>query len=128
MDVRPLRGALGAEIFGVDLVQPLDDAIIAPIRSALLEHLMVVFREQRLIPEQQSNFARRCGPLPRFAYTSSRAVPGHPDVLRVVKEREDRKVSGELLHADVTFLEKSVLGSLLYAIKTPKRGGDSIRE
>src|SRR5262245_19140651 len=126
MDVRPLTGALGAEIFGVDLAQPLDDSIIASIRAALLKHLMVVFRDQHLTPEQQANLARRFGPLHTFAYTAARAIPGHPEVLRVVKEKEDRKVFGELWHADVTFLEKPVLGSMLYAIETPKEGGDTL--
>src|SRR5262249_41817515 len=115
MDVRPLTGALGAEIFDIDLAQPLDDRTLASIRAALLNHLMVVFRDQRLTPEQQASFARRFGPLHTFAYTAARALPGHPEVLRVVKEKEDRKVFGELWHADVTFLEKPVLGSMLYA-------------
>lgn len=126
MDVRPLPGALGAEIFGVDLSAPLDDGTIAAIRSALLDHLLVVFRDQHLTVERHAAFARRFGPLHRFAYTAAQALPGHPDVLRVVKEKEDRKVFGELWHADVTFLEKPVLGSMLHAIETPQEGGDTL--
>jgi taurine dioxygenase len=126
MDIRPLTGALGAEIFGVDLATPLDDRTVAAIRSALLEYLVIVFRDQRLTPEQHAGFARRFGPLHSFAYTAARALEGHPEVLRVVKEKEDRKVFGELWHADVTFLEKPVLGSILHAIETPKQGGDTL--
>jgi len=126
MEVRPLTGALGAEIFGIDLGQPLDDRTIVAIRSALLEHLLVVFRDQTLTPAQQADFARRFGPLHTFAYTAARALPGHPEVLRVVKEKEDRKVFGELWHADVTFLETPVLGSILHAIETPATGGDTL--
>jgi taurine dioxygenase len=126
MDIRPLPGALGAEIFGVDLSAPLDDGTIAAIRAALLDHLMVVFRDQRLAVDQHAAFAKRVGPLHSFANTAAQALPGHPEVLRVVKEKEDRKVFGELWHADVTFLEKPVLGSMLYAIETPKAGGDTL--
>ena len=126
MDIRPLTGALGAEIFGADLAAPLDDRAIVEIRAALLEHLVIVFRDQRLTPEQHAAFARRFGPLHSFAYTAAQALEGHPEVLRVVKEKEDRKVFGELWHADVTFLEKPVLGSILHAIETPKQGGDTL--
>jgi taurine dioxygenase len=126
MEVRPLTGALGAEIYGVDLAAPLDDRTIAAIRSALLEHLLVVFRDQRLTPAQHAAFAQRFGPLHTFAYTAARALPGYPEVLRVVKEKEDRKVFGELWHADVTFLETPVLGSILHAIETPATGGDTL--
>ena len=126
MDVRPLTGALGAEISGVDLATPLEDGAVAAIRSALLEHLVIVFRDQRLTPGQHLAFARRFGPLHRFAYTAACALPDHLEVLRVVKEKEDRKVFGELWHADVTFLEKPVLGSILHAIEVPKQGGDTL--
>jgi len=126
MEVRPLTGALGAEISGVDLAAPLEQGTIAAIRAVLLEHLVIVFRDQRLTPEQHVAFARRFGPLHSFAYTAARALPHHPEVLRVVKEKEDRKVFGELWHADVTFLEKPVLGSILYAIETPQHGGDTL--
>jgi len=126
MDIRPLTGALGAEIFGVDLAAPLEDRIVAAIRSALLEHLVIVFRDQRLTPDQHAVFARRFGPLHTFAYTAARALERHPEILRVVKEKEDRKVFGELWHADVTFLERPVLGSILHAIETPKQGGDTL--
>jgi taurine dioxygenase len=47
-------------------------------------------------------------------------------VLRVVKEKEDRRVFGEKWHSDVTFLERPVLGSVLYAIETPQKGGDTL--
>ena len=44
--VRPIAGALGAEIGGVDLSTELDDAVIAEIRQAWLDHLVIFFRDQ----------------------------------------------------------------------------------
>ena len=44
--VEPIAGALGAEISGVDLASDLDDAVVAEIRRAWLEHLVVFFRDQ----------------------------------------------------------------------------------
>jgi taurine dioxygenase len=43
-DVRRIAGALGAELAGVDLSGPLDDAVIAEIRRALLDHQLIFFR------------------------------------------------------------------------------------
>jgi taurine dioxygenase len=126
MKIRPLTGALGAEIFGVDLSTSLDASAISAIRSALLEHMVIIFRDQRLTPEQHMAFARKFGPLHVHPYISAKPISGHPEVLRVVKEKEDRKVFGEKWHSDVSFLERPVLGSMLYAIETPPRGGDTL--
>ena len=44
--VHPIAGALGAEISGVDLRKPLDDATAASIRQAWLEHAVIFLREK----------------------------------------------------------------------------------
>src|SRR5690606_11394357 len=63
LDVRPIAGRIGAEIHGVDISQPLDDAAVAAIRAALLRHRVVFFRDQRLDHRSQIAFARRFGEL-----------------------------------------------------------------
>ena len=127
MRVVPARGgALGAEIFDVDLAQPQGGNAIAAIRQALLEHQVIVFRDQRLTVEQHKAFARNFGPLHVFKFQNAKQLPGHPDVLRVVKEADGRIVFGGQWHADVSFLPKPLLGSLLYALETPARGGDTL--
>src|SRR5216684_2621852 len=62
-DVSRVAGALGAEISGIDLARPLDDAVIAEIRRALLDHQVIFFRDQHLTPEQHLAFGRRFGDL-----------------------------------------------------------------
>ena len=59
LELRPLAGALGAEVFGVDLGQTLDADLIGAIRRAWLEHLVLFFRDQRLDADQYLAFARR---------------------------------------------------------------------
>ena len=49
LDIRPLSDALGAEIHGVDLSQPLDDATVAAIKDAWHEHIVLLFRDQDLL-------------------------------------------------------------------------------
>ena len=61
IEIRPLAGAIGAEIFGVDLSAPLDDATLAAIRRAWLDHLVIFFRDQDLPPAEFLAFARRFG-------------------------------------------------------------------
>ncbi|HEY3100640.1 MAG TPA: TauD/TfdA family dioxygenase, partial [Methylomirabilota bacterium] len=61
LDVQPTAGALGAEISGVDLGADLDDATIAEIRRALLEHCVIFFRDQEFDAEQHKRLARRFG-------------------------------------------------------------------
>ena len=61
--VSPLAGALGAEIFGVDLSRPLPAAAVAEIRRAFLDNVIVVFRDQDLTPESHKAFARNFGSL-----------------------------------------------------------------
>lgn len=63
LHVVPLSGSLGAEIGGIDLRSPLDEATVAGIRYALLEHRVLFFRAQFINPDQQIAFGRRFGEL-----------------------------------------------------------------
>ena len=125
IDVKPIAGALGAEIDGLDLGQPLDDETFGAVRQAFLDHQVIFLRDQTFTPESQIAFARRFGALDihRFA----EGLPDHPEVLPVVKEASDRSSNfGGMWHSDVTFYEEPVLGSVLYAIETPPYGGDTM--
>ena len=50
VEVRRLSSALGAEILGIDLAARLDEGTAAALRAALLEHIVIFFRDQRLSP------------------------------------------------------------------------------
>ena len=58
IDVKPVSGALGAEINGVDISAPLDAEVVSEIREALLNHLVIFFQNQHITPQQQLNFAK----------------------------------------------------------------------
>ena len=121
--VRPLSGALAAEIDGVDLAA-LDDDGFAKIRHALLDHQVIVFRHQHLTIEQQKAFGRRFGPLYVHPYLT--AVSGHPEVVEIVKEPGRAKNFGGSWHADLTYLERPMMGAVLYALDAPPSGGDTL--
>src|SRR5688572_2282325 len=126
IEVRPMAGALGADIHGVDLAQPLDDATFAEIERAFHDRLVLFFHDQRLTPEQHLAFSRRLGPLSRSPYIKHMAE--YPDIIAVLKEADERNIStfGNAWHSDFSFLEEPPLGSVLYAREVPDHGGDTL--
>ena len=124
LTIRKVAGALGAEISGVDLGADLPDEVIAQIRQAFVQHQVVFFRDQHLSPEQQLAFGRRFGPLNIHPYVAG--MEGHPEVMEIVKEPEDRVNFGGGWHSDMSFLEKPSIGSILYAVEIPEWGGDTL--
>jgi taurine dioxygenase len=121
---RPLAGSLGAEIDGVDLARPVDDDTFLAIRRAFLDHQVIFFRDQRLTPAHYKAFARRFGELCVHRYI--KGMEEHPEIMEIVREPTDEKVFAEGWHADVTYQECPVLGTMLYAQEVPPFGGDTL--
>ena len=124
IEVRPIATALGAEIHGVDISRPLDDETVAAIRRALLDHLVIFFRDQELTPDEHKAFAAQFGPLQIDEFVAGMA--GHPEIMEVIKEAGDEKNFAGRWHADVTFQEAPALGAVLYALEVPTVGGDTM--
>jgi len=122
--VRPVAGALGAEIEGVDLAQALPAAVVAEIRHAFLEHLVVFFHNQKLTPVQQLEFARRFGE--PMEYPQLKGLPECPLVTPVVKLEHERVNFGGVWHSDTAYLERPPMASMLYAVEIPPYGGDTL--
>jgi taurine dioxygenase len=119
-----VAGALGAEISGVDLSRDLPDETIAQIRKAFVEHQVIFFRDQEMTPAQQVAFGRRFGPLNIHPYVQGMA--GHPEVMEILKEPQDKVNFGGGWHSDMSFLEAPAIGSILYAVEIPDFGGDTL--
>lgn len=121
-----MAGALGADVAGVDLSPPLDDATFGAIERALHEYLVIFFHDQELTPEQHLALTRRFGPISRSPYIKH--MDDYPDIIAVLKEADERKIStfGNAWHSDFSFLEEPPLGSVLYAREAPSHGGDTL--
>ena len=121
-----MAGALGADVHGVDLARPLDDATFGEIERAFHDRLVLFFHDQRLTPEQHLAFSRRLGPLVRSPYIKH--MDEYPDIIAVLKEADERNISifGNAWHSDFSFLEEPPLGSVLYAREVPAYGGDTL--
>ena len=124
LDIQPLAGALGAEIFGVNLADPLDDDTFADIRQAFLDYQVIFFRDQELTPEQHKAFGRRFGTL--NVHPHYKSLDGDAEILPILKEPDATNNIGGLWHSDVTFMEAPALGSILYALDVPEYGGDTM--
>ncbi|MFO0996658.1 MAG: TauD/TfdA family dioxygenase [Alphaproteobacteria bacterium] len=124
IDVLPLAGALGAEIFGVDLARPLGNETFSDIHRAFLDHLVIFFRDQTLTPTQLIEFARRFGTLD--PHHVLKGMDGHPEILEIIREPTDTKIFAPGWHADVTWQERPVLGAALYGLDVPDIGGDTL--
>ncbi|WP_242411488.1 TauD/TfdA family dioxygenase [Burkholderia sp. A1] len=126
----PFDGALGAEIVGLDLSRPIGEDDFARIHRAHLDHHVVVFRDQRITPEEHVAFSARFGPLQRHVLAQF-ALPGHPEVLIVSNILENGQPiglgdAGHFWHSDLSYKEKPSLGSLLHAQELPTEGGDTL--
>jgi taurine dioxygenase len=124
IDVRPIAGALGAEISGVDVSRPLAPEILAEIRRAWLDHLVIFFREQRLTPESLLAFASAFGT--PMEYPQLKGIPECPLVTPVVKLPHERVNFGGVWHSDTSYLDVPPMASMLYAVETPPYGGDTL--
>ncbi len=124
MDIHPIAGALGAEIRGVDLSAPLDGRTAGAIRRALLDHLVVFFRDQDLTPATFREVARRFGTPVEYPFV--RGLPGFPEIIEVLKREEERSNFGGIWHSDTSYLEEPPMGSLLLARELPPYGGDTL--
>ena len=124
ISVAPVSGTIGAEVGGVDLAAPLDDATVAAIRRAFLDHHVLFFRDQQLSPEALMAFGRNFGELDTHPFVEG--MDAHPEVIEIVTEPDDRFNFGGGWHTDVTFLEEPDLGSILYAVEVPPYGGDTL--
>ena len=129
-DVRPFAEKVGAEIVGLDLSRPLNDADFARVHQAHLDYHVVVFRDQRITPQQQINFSRRFGVL-QIHVLKQFLLANHPEILIVSNIVENGQPvglgdAGKYWHSDLSYKELPSLGSMLYAQELPSEGGDTL--
>jgi len=129
-EVRPFAAKVGAEIVGLDLSRPLNDADFARVHQAHLDHHVVVFRDQQITPQQQIDFSRRFGIL-QIHVLKQFLLANHPEILIVSNIVEDGQPiglgdAGKYWHSDLSYEELPSLGSMLHAQELPSEGGDTL--
>lgn len=123
LHITPLSPALGAQISGIDLRQPLTAGLRQQLEDALLQHQVLFFREQPIEPQQQAAFAAQFGDL--HIHPIYPNIPEQPEVLVLDTAVTDVR-DNAIWHTDVTFLETPALGAVLAAKQLPAYGGDTL--
>ncbi|MCU1716702.1 taurine dioxygenase [Pseudomonas sp. 5P_3.1_Bac2] len=123
IQITQLSTALGAQIDGIDISQPLTSEQQQLIAQALLKHQVLFFRNQPITPPQQASFARQFGDL--HIHPLYPNIPEQPEVL-VLDTAETDVRDNAIWHTDVTFLEQPAMGAVLAAKLLPEFGGDTL--
>jgi len=133
INVVPTGAALGADIVGLDLSKPLSDEAFRITEAAWHQHLVLRIRGQKLDDPGLLAFARRFGELdkaPVHAVTDSDHDP-YPEITVMSNIKVDGKPIGNLghyeaeWHTDMSYNERTPIGSLLYSLEVPPSGGDT---
>ena len=130
-EVRPLSAALGAEIRGVDLAKPLDDAGFTQILKAWHDHSLILLRGQSFSEDQQVAFGRRFGEVAPWSRFAAKEKGRHPFIMLVTNLKENGEFVGSLpegeieFHSDGIYIEQPSAGTMLHAVAIPSRGGQT---
>jgi taurine dioxygenase len=130
LKLAPLSQGFGLEASGVDLSQPLSEALFAEIRRAFFAGQVLAFRAQKLTAAQFHAFARRFGP-PEPHVIDQFHHPDNPDILVLSNRQKDGKPvgladAGTYFHTDYSYLEVPARATTLYSIEVPSKGGDTL--
>jgi|ERR1700683_910941 len=123
--VRKLTPSIGAELEGVDLSRPLDESLLAQIRAALIDNLVIFFRSQDLTPEQHKALGRCFGKLHMHPAPLG-VLEGHPEIIIVKADENSRRIAGETWHSDVSCDTQPPMASILHLKEVPPVGGDTL--
>lgn len=121
MEIKTLTPHIGAEIIGIDLTEELSDETLAEIHKAHLDHMVLVFRNQKLDRSQHKSFGAKFGEL--HVHPMNHGREGDPEILTVKTTSKSPYTAGDAWHTDVTCDEFPPMGSMLYITETPESGG-----
>jgi taurine dioxygenase len=128
IEIIPTGAALGAEIRGVDLGKPIDDATFAVIEQAYNEYGVIFFRGQQITPPQQVTFTRRFGEIEFNIFGERWSVSSSPEIVVVSNVTENGRPigvrrAGENWHSDMCYTARPPRGTMLYALEIPNLFG-----
>lgn len=127
INVQDMSPACGAIVEGFDLSKELTNREFDEIHRAVVDRVVVVFRDQDLTPEQHVALSRRFGevqPAEVSAFEKSAEYP-EIDILEYDADNPPH-VTRDLWHTDFAGTERPTWGTLLYARDIPAGGGDTI--
>ena len=124
IQVRPMTKRIGAEVFGIDLSQPLGNQAFSELHDALMQHQVLFFRDQQLTHESHKALGRSFGKLALHSGVSGLAE--HPEIVAIHADETSKFVAGEDWHSDLSEDAEPPMGSILYMHTLPDTGGDTL--
>ena len=121
--IRPLAGAMGAEILDVDL-KNINDDTFNEIYKAFVDYQVIGILDQDLNSDQYLEFGRKWGEIHHYPYM--KGLETHPEILEIVKTEKDTYAFGNVWHSDGSFTEIPPKATMLYAQELPPAGGDTL--
>lgn len=121
--VERLGVKLGAEISGVDLREPLPPATLHAFEAALIEHKVIMLRDQHLTTAQHVALSRQFGDL---EVHPMRPQGEFPEILVLDNHKDNPVLSTDVWHSDTTFRQNPTKYTILRCQIMPKLGGDTL--
>lgn len=121
--VEPVTPTIGAVVSGARLAE-VNDATVAEIHGAWMEHCVLFFRGQALTPEQHLAFGRRFGPL--HMHPAAPYAHGDPALMMIHTDAASKRNNGAGWHSDVSADAEPPLGAILHLHQAPRQGGDTV--
>lgn len=118
----PSTQAIGADIRGLDLAQPLSDVDFDALQAALDAHRVLFLRDQPISPEAQRALALRFGEIERHPFGRHLEEPADVGLL---DQNEPKRDGANRWHTDSTFMPKPPTVLILRAVELPALGGDT---
>jgi len=137
LTIATVHPAFAAEVSGVDLTRPLDDATFERIAVAFDDYSVLVFHGQALSDEQQMAFSERFGPLETTVRTMGGEDRLGAHIVDLSNTDADGKLMGwndrrmqyqsgnQLWHSDSSFQKPAARYSMLHAVAIPEKGGET---
>lgn len=130
ISIQKISTAVGAVIEGVDLSDSVPSKIFEALQIAVAEHGVLVFRDQDLTPAQHVGFSRQFGSLETHVISEA-LLDGYPEIYVISNVVEDgkpkgRPYAGTYWHSDLSYMPVPAMGSMMYALRIPEIGGDTM--
>jgi taurine dioxygenase len=122
-EIERLGATFGAEIHGLDLKQPMSPDVFNAFESALVEHKVLVLRDQHLTTEQHLALSRQFGDLEMHPMRPQGAAP---EILVLDNHKDNPVLSTDVWHSDTTFRMNPTKYTILRCQIMPKLGGDTL--
>jgi taurine dioxygenase len=135
IEVIPTGAALGAEIRGLDMSKPLTGAEFEAVQQAWYDHIVLLFRGQKVTDDDLIAFSKHFGELD-IAPASATDMAGsqaksRPEIWIISNVVENGKPIGALgdkeaeWHTDMSYVAEPPMASVLHSREIPSTGGDT---